>query len=159
MNRIRFVRADGNDTIGLGHIYRTMAIASSMWDKDNIIFLLADDRALKLVKEKGFKAIVLGTSYDQMEEETDILFDKVKDYLAGKTDILVDSYFVTDSYLEKLREYFRVTYIDDFGKKAFPVDILINYSIYAEDIGYEKLYEGSSTKLCLGISYSPSPGK
>ena len=155
MNRIRFVRADGNDKIGLGHIYRTMAIASSMWDKDNIIFLLADERALKLVKEKGFKAIVLGTSYDQMEEETDILFDKVKDYLAGKTDILVDSYFVTDSYLEKLREYFRVTYIDDFGKKAFPVDVLINYSIYAEDIGYEKLYEGSSTKLCLGISYSP----
>jgi spore coat polysaccharide biosynthesis predicted glycosyltransferase SpsG len=69
--------------------------------------------------------------------------------------ILVDSYYVTDAYLEGLRSFGVTVLMDDLGRRAYPVDAVINYNAPAEREEYEQLYRGRETKLFIGSSFVP----
>lgn len=137
---------------------------------EEILFLCADEMSADLVRQYGFRVCVLGTDYCNMESELPawerLLNEKpelfVSDGLAfgGKnsgevledcdclipTDscgsvILVDSYYVTDGYLESLRRFGTVVLLDDMGTKRYPVDAVINYNAPADPDTYKLLYE------------------
>ncbi|WP_051199286.1 UDP-2,4-diacetamido-2,4,6-trideoxy-beta-L-altropyranose hydrolase [Butyrivibrio fibrisolvens] len=166
---MKYVRADGNEIIGMGHIMRCEAISRQMWGDEDICFILADPRPAKELSAKGFKTIILDTDYRNMETEIpdliSILNEKhgafsenvkighKKDKNLAKTELLVDSYFITPKYMEELCKHFKVTLVDDLKKCIYPCDKLINYAIYASDMGYEKDYP--KTKLLLGPEYAP----
>lgn len=67
---------------------------------------------------------------------------------------LVDSYAVTDAYLQALHRFGRVYLLDDMQQHAFPVDGVINYNLFASREKYRELY-GSSTGQYLGAAYVP----
>jgi len=69
--------------------------------------------------------------------------------------LVIDSYFVTKTYLESLAQVTEIIYIDDLDKFKYPVNMLINYNLYAGDMGYEIKYKGTTTKLLLGTAYVP----
>lgn len=166
---MKFVRADGNEIIGMGHIMRCQAISRQMWGDEDICFILADKKPARELLAKGFKTIVLDTDYQDMEKELPKLISAVdektgflpktdktkhgKGQNAVKPEILVDSYFITQKYMEELSGYFKVVLIDDLKKEIFCCDNLINYAIYATDMGYEKDYP--QTQLLLGPEYAP----
>ena len=75
--------------------------------------------------------------------------------LQRNTSILVDSYYVTEKYLAALKSRITTIYMDDIYAFSYPVDMLINYNIYGEEMGYEKDAAFADTKLLLGTEYVP----
>lgn len=69
--------------------------------------------------------------------------------------ILVDSYYVTDRYLEELRSLAPVVLLDDMAQHAYPVTAVVNYNAFAQQAVYAKLYQGTETMYYVGSSYIP----
>lgn len=141
-------RADGNASIGVGHIMRCLTIADEL---DDVLFICADEESAKYVTLRGHKAVSLGSDYKDMESE----LPKLDEYITGSDNvILVDSYYVTDMYLTALKKYGYVVYMDDLQDKTYPVDAVINYNSYADESVYKDLYSDGEGTL-LGLKYMP----
>lgn len=151
MNKL-YIRVDMNQTIATGHVMRCLSIAEAARDEGaDAIFILADAQAEDLIHSKGFRTIVLNSAWNGLEKELPDLLD-----LIAKENIetlLVDSYYVTENYLEALNHATSVAYIDDLNSFHYPVDTLIAYANYWKKMNYEENYP--DTKLLLGCSYVP----
>lgn len=149
-----WIRADGGRQIGMGHIMRCMAIADELWERGkDACFILADESPVSLLESRGHQYIVLHTDYSRMEEELEELLAVMSRERPGP--LLVDSYFVTERYISRLREYVPVVYLDDMCRLQFPVDMLINYNIFASRDLYASEVGGEGCKMLLGPSYAP----
>ena len=152
-----YIRADGNSQIGAGHIMRCLSIAEALKDKGKVtIFLTADEESASLIASRGFATLTLRTRWDHMEEELDTLLPILKEKEITK--LIIDSYSVTKHYMDEVSKYSKIVYLDDLGEALFPVDLLINYNIYANTIPYKERYEQMSIKcptLLLGGEYVP----
>ncbi len=150
-------RADGNSIVGSGHIMRCLSIADAFRNSgENCIFVIADDEPKELIASRGFETITLGTRYDCLEEETEMMRSLLQRLCPDF--VILDTYFVTEKYMNFLNEICRLVYIDDLGAFPYPCRALVNYNAYGPYMGYEKLYEHGSVKvplLCLGIKYAP----
>lgn len=150
-------RVDGNSQIGLGHVMRCRSIADAFVEiGEDCAFILADDSVEAIVKSRGFRSFVMNTRFNCMEVElTEV------QWLIGRLRpryIVVDSYFVTGKYLRFLGALGKVAYLDDLAAFAYPVDVLINYNVYAMDVDYAKIYREGGVKLprcILGTEYVP----
>ncbi len=150
-------RADGNPTIGAGHVMRCLSIADAARDQGlECRFAVADGSFSQTIRNRGFGCEVLGTDYRHMDAEWDELARLLRQ---DEPDIIVvDSYFVTPGYLAWLGQFADVTYIDDLAAFAYPVKNLVNYNIYGPELDYEGLYEAAGVpapRLLLGPQYAP----
>ena len=151
-----FFRADGNKNIGWGHVMRSISIASAFRKTGSeCVFVCADTAMVEVLDNYDFEHIVLNTDYTQMESEIDQFSEII---IKHKPDILfVDSYFVTYNYLSACKNLCKTVYIDDVYSFPYPVDVLINYNVYADKEKYLELYKEESNipKFVLGLSYVP----
>lgn len=160
------IRADGNNQIGIGHVMRCLTLAEELGRQgENVLFLVADESCEELIRERGFASVVLGTAFDDMEPELERLDDIIEQY--GIDRLLIDSYYVTCRYLEELRKKVITVYLDDIDSFPYPVDLLINYNVFAtaKDYPYGIEYNGSVkttglvkeeiTAVLAGPSYAP----
>lgn len=150
-----YVRADANEIIGTGHVMRCLSIAEEMRKQDqDVTFIIADDRSERLIVEKGFDCICLNSVWDDLEQEIDILSQVIKE--RNIQSLLIDTYYVTQRYLDELRKYLRTIYIDDLMAFPYSVDMLINYNIFADVEKYKELYENAydNTEFVLGCEYA-----
>ncbi len=157
MKKNIIIRADANHSIGMGHIMRTLSIADSFRNAGcNVEFLIADGCVSKLIQDRGYKASILRSGYQKLDDELALLPSDIQADL-----IIVDSYYVTAPYLQSLKSRMKATggklaYIDDVYSFPYPVDVLIDYNAYASSDIYDKLYEGSERpQLIIGPTYAP----
>lgn len=147
-----YIRVDINNIIATGHLMRCLAIAEKAKELNiETVFITADNEGTKIIKDKGFKSIVLNTKWDDLDSETNELISVIK-----KNDIkvlLFDTYKVTYDYLNNIRKYTKTAYIDDLNEMDYPVDILISYCNYFQKFNYGQRYK--NTKLLLGTKYTP----
>lgn len=150
-------RTDGNAQIGSGHIMRCLSIADAFKRKNmDCKFVLADESFQPLIEDRGYSVHVLRTDYRDMDSEWDCLQKAIATYRPEL--VIVDSYFVTKSYLQRLKNQVRLAYIDDLAAFAYPVNVLVNYNAYGPEVNYIKLYYDSQTscpQLYLGVAYAP----
>ena len=159
-------RADANSSIGMGHIMRCLSIADVLSistseptiisrGKQDIKFVLADSGVSELIKSRGYEAIILDTLYNRMDDEIEKWIELEPSIDADL--VIVDSYFVTPTYLSWLRDNIgTIVYIDDVLSFSYPVDLLINYNAYAAEASYHKLYGACELpELILGPTYAP----
>ena len=148
-----WIRADGGKEIGTGHIMRCLSVADALSRMgEPVCFLVADTSAEPFLIKCGQEYRVLNSDFRKMEDELETLLP----LLSGgeKSVFLADSYFVTDSYLNRIRKYMPVCYMDDRGISGLPVDMLINYNIFADPSLYGAAgSEGIS--FLLGMEYTP----
>lgn len=145
-----YFRADANPSIGMGHIMRCLSIADAFRDAGrDVQFVLADRQVEELIHRRGYEAVVLHSSFDDMESELGLWPEIIPEL------IIVDSYFVTESYLKALHDKSKLVYIDDLAAFPYPVDILINYNAYGPEIDYHSLYHNHPPELLLGVTYVP----
>ena len=161
------IRADANSKIGMGHVMRCLSVADALLKRgEEVLFVTADDTPVPLLTKKGIPCRVLHTDYADMEAELPELWDVLNELSQGaespeaalvqkNTAILVDSYYVTEKYLAALKKRITTIYMDDIYAFSYPVDMLINYNIYGEEMGYEKDAAFADTKLLLGAEYVP----
>lgn len=147
-----YIRVDMNKSIATGHIMRCLAIADAAKSQgEDVAFILADNQALELVRKKKYQAVVLHTSWDDMESELTALFKIVENRKIQK--LLIDSYQVTEKYLNTLTSHLKTIYIDDRNSFVYPVNGLICYANYWKKFDYSGNYK--NTKLFLGPEYAP----
>lgn len=166
------IRADANSKIGMGHVMRCLSVADALVKRrEEVLFVTADDTPVPLLTKKGIPYRVLHTDYADMEAELPGLLcilqeltqraelpEEVLSRMSSQRKdiaILVDSYYVTEKYLAALKKRITTIYMDDIYAFSYPVDMLINYNIYGEEMGYEKDAAFADTKLLLGTKYVP----
>ena len=147
-----YIRVDGNSEIGTGHVMRCLAIADAVRKSGgDCTFVTADTHMIPLIEDQGFFAVCLDSTWDDLDKETKKMNALIVEQNIKK--LLVDSYFVTPAYLQRLHELTQTIYIDDLNAFRYPCDILINYNVYADSFNYPTQYP--DTKLLLGCRYAP----
>lgn len=157
-------RADGNPDIGAGHIMRCLSIADAALEMGKCsTFITASPHFKDIIVQHGHKNEILNTKFTDMLLE----LDRISNLLihCHPEALIVDSYYVTQDYLNSLKELCcetgsKLTYIDDVMTFAYPCDILINYNIYASERekNYRSLYRAAKENLpllLLGPKYAP----
>ena len=149
-----WIRADAGKEIGTGHIMRCLSIALALQERgQEVCFVLADDEAAGLLAARGLAYTVLHTDYRRMEEELTILLPMLEE---KRPDLLLtDSYFVTPYYLEQVGKYTKTAYVDDTFSFPYPVDVVINYNIYGEQLPYKEKALPRNREFLLGCDYVP----
>lgn len=118
LNRRRIVfRVIGYDEVGMGHIYRCLALAQEITDHE--ILFVCDHRSQVAANKLAGYDHWLGV-YEPEEIEASIL--------ALKPDLVVNDILNTDiDYISRLKEHgIRVVNFEDFGSGAVNADITIN---------------------------------
>ncbi|MDO5154443.1 MAG: UDP-2,4-diacetamido-2,4,6-trideoxy-beta-L-altropyranose hydrolase [Eubacteriales bacterium] len=157
MQKHIYIRADGNEMIATGHIMRCLSVANQLkkWNIE-VTFLVADDRPRALIESRGFSIDVLNTVWNDLDTETEIICDYVKE---NQVEILLlDSYFVTKDYLQKLSQCTKIVYIDDLCAFAYSVHTLVNYYVFGDIENYHKKYAEEAVDMphiLIGGSYIP----
>ena len=149
-----FIRADGGNSIGLGHVMRTLVLAKELRKQNNqVIYLCRDEKnfhkykaGIEKIAEENFKIIKIS--------ENNFIRDIINIQKQINADLLItDSYDVDEEYFNILRPYFKLSgYIDDVNKCRMNVDFILNQNINAHDLNYRKT-TNQKTKLLLGTQY------
>ena len=147
------IRVDANEIVATGHVMRCLAIAEELRKiGQELLFISADDFQRPLIEQKGFEFVSLQTDWKHMEKETERLQAVIDRYHIGL--LLVDSYYVTRAYFEKIHSFTKIMYIDDLGKEVYDVDCTMCYADYYRELELEERYP-SNVKLLLGTRYAP----
>ncbi len=151
-----YIRVDGNEVIATGHVMRCLSIAKKIREKGSeVTFITADNRPGELIRNCGFSVDVLDTVWNALDEET----SKICDYILKHhvKVLLMDSYFVTATYLQQISQYTRIIYIDDLCCFAYPVNMLINYDAFIDKGIYDNLYQSADVLpyIITGSKYVP----
>lgn len=161
-----WIRTDGNEKIATGHLMRCLSIARACADQQKSVrFLVADTQSETLLQERfaypsEFKVQCLHSDYQDMEKELPALERTIhlprssSEHILPqkKTWILVDSYYVTSHYLEALRNWGHVAYLDDLTLFSYPVDCIINYDISESE---KPNCYNAAARCLLGTAYTP----
>lgn len=147
-----YIRADGNAQIGTGHVMRCLSVAQALRDRGTPCRLVAADQEPRPLAERaGFALEALGTDWRDLPGELPALFALLDADPAPV--VLVDSYQITGAYLRALKSRARVACLDDLDLVDAPVDLLVNYNVYAGELGYRERLPGA--RLLLGCDYAP----
>lgn len=171
-NRLIYFRTDGNSQIASGHLVRCFSVALSCLQLGlKVCFLISDEDSNDLLTrilgshpapsvlndcENNFSIMRLKTAaFDHPDQE----LPEVLSLLTSNTTSAVyflDSYYVTESYLQALRPLIKIAYLDDLKLFDYPVDLLINYDIIPDTAmpAYRAAYQNAG-KLFLGTAYTP----
>jgi len=146
------IRADGSDSIGTGHIFRTMALANRLMASNREVIYLCRDLPVSLAKrmeKAGIEVVSIPDTTFFEDEKTFVLeyIEKVKPRW-----IIVDHYDVKEEYYISLRQAgAKIMAIDDINHTKFPVDVLLNQNINANEMNYRC---NSNTIKLLGPRYA-----
>lgn len=135
---------------------RCLSIADGFaCSKENIIFVSADENAETIVTSRGYRNVILGTDALNPDKEIE-LFKSIDEYSEAEL-IIFDGYYFSKEYFEAFSKEKKTVYLDDLVAEAMPVDVIINYNLFADKHEYERLYENcpSGPILILGTDYVP----
>lgn len=147
-----YIRADMNEVIATGHVMRCLSIADAAKEQGKeTVFIVADEKPIEMIKKRGYEAIVLHTLWNNMDKELEVLLPLIKEKNIKK--LLVDSYQVTEKYLQSLEEVTEVFYLDDLDAFEYPVSNVICYANYYSKLSYSNY--NRKTNFYLGTKYMP----
>lgn len=145
------IRVDANQIVATGHLMRCLSIAKEF--SNDCLFITADTSADYIIKDNGFNHVCLNSQYNNLDSEIPKLIKVIHENNIDK--LLIDSYYVSQPYLQILTNKIKTIYIDDMNAFIYPVSALINYSPYYDLFDYKKLYKNQNIKFLLGCDYVP----
>ena len=161
IDRLVYIRADGNAKIATGHLMRCFSIANACRNQGmKVHFLVSDKESADFLQDNLSAAypvtILKNASYDNLERELPELLSLFSYARCKDLIYLLDSYFVTEKYLSAIRPVVKLVYVDDLMLFDYPVDLLVNYDIIPESKmpAYKASYRNVG-KLLLGAGYAP----
>lgn len=147
------IRVDGNEVIATGHVMRCLAIADALKEKGiDLFFISADTSSELVIRQNGFEFLSLDSDWRHMDGEIEKLQNIIVKYRIEV--LLIDSYYVSKSYMKKIHDSTKTIYIDDFGNDIFDVDAVVCYANYYEGLALKDKYP-LNVKLFQGVEYTP----
>lgn len=137
-------------SIGTGHIYRGLIIASRLFIDHDIAFLFREDQklAISMVVSEGFEVL----TYQKTENPTDIIIDHQPDI------IINDLLNTSKAYITTLKKSnIRVINFEDMGEGANYADAVIN-ALYPGNVPHSHFYTGEDY-YCLRDEFIGLPKK
>ena len=129
------IRTDGNMQIGTGHIMRCLSLSDAFRERGGeVVFVTAESYFQKLIQSQGYSCTVLGTAYDNMEEELPTFLPPLERERPEL--VILDSYFVTPGYMKAIKSISKLLYIDDLNAFDYPADAVVNYAVYGPEMPY-----------------------
>lgn len=151
LNELYF-RTDMNRIVATGHIMRCLSIADVARSEGiKCTFILADNAATDLLISRQYSYIILGTHWNDMNTEIDKMISLIRIHKIKK--IIIDSYYVSDAYLNAISNETETWYIDDLNAFHYNVHGIICYANYWKKFRYHINYP--DTELILGTEYVP----
>ena len=142
-------RADGNATIGLGHLVRLLALADMVRGLAPGIFVVREPTVTvaQLVAQAGWAIHALPTQPLQAEADT-----LVTSFLQPSDALVLDGYEFGLAYQQRLRQSgCGLVYIDDLHAWPVVADLLINHSPGVTPADYQA---PTTSRLLLGPAFS-----
>lgn len=142
MNNIAII-ADGDATIGMGHVVRCMSLAEEIRKLgQRVCFISKTEEGIQRIKDDGFDVFRIAE-----RKEISSFIEK------NQTKILiVDSYNVDNEFFSELKSKLeKLVYIDDVNAFDYNVDVVINYNASARKEDYLCCY---SAEMLLGTQYA-----
>lgn len=146
------IRAEGNETIGIGHIMRCLTLADAFRAQGESVLFLSNS-CHELLHKRGYDTVDCPLSFDSGPKEEECMKYLLKEH--GISLLIVDGYQVTKEYLSMLKKMVHLAYIDDVNAFDYPVDDLINYNVFATEEFYGNSQNSSLKKYFLGPAYAP----
>lgn len=139
-------RADGGPTIGMGHFFRTLALAQMLKDDFYCVFATRNPSFFQVheIKKVCHEIIILSDNNSHFKE--------FLSFLNGDEIIVLDNYYFSTEYQKEIKDKgCQLVCIDDLQDKHYVADIVINH---AEGIDASKFSIESYTRLLLGYKYA-----
>lgn len=146
-NKKVIIRVDGNSNIGLGHIYRGIALAHMLDDEFDVSFItkLTSNRSPITDAKFNLEFIPEGV---KLKDEPEYFVTK----LTPDTIIVLDGYEFDEVYQQKIKDFdFKLVYLDDLVQGLQKADMVINHSPGVKKSDYKT---EAYTKLALGLDYA-----
>lgn len=152
----------GNENIGAGHIMRSISLARGFQKRGyEVLFFSKYQQGIESIEKAGIKVQPMphGMNFDrssffygdssELEEDIRYIVENIQEEVEL---IVVDSYNVSKKFFNSLRKLTKcLIYIDDLNAFSYPIDILVNGTASAFNIGYEKK---QTAVLLLGLKYN-----
>ena len=141
------IRVDGNSNIGLGHVYRGIALAEMLKEEYVVEFVTRMDTTISPIKESGFNYTYIPKIIDFSDEPI-----WIKNNYSTDTIVVLDGYDFKEDYQQKIKNSnFKLVYIDDLAQGTQKADMVINHSPGAKEVDYR---HEEYTKFALGLCYA-----
>ncbi len=150
MKSLIYFRADGNAEIGLGHVFRLLALADMLKHRFNCVFLIGKQciTAIEIVEACGYEVVSVKETKKKVEEAENLLKLQKK----ARNIIVLDGYEFDVKYQSILGQNDNVVVlVSDYPSEKTVADLVINH---AGGISYQDYNGMIYTKYCLGPSYS-----
>ncbi len=157
MKRI-VLRADGNNKIGLGHIYRLAALGEMLKNDFECRFAIDQPAPfiIEMIQKTGIDLITFNSGLqskvpDQISPGEEIPFD-LGSYLKGDEIVVMDGYLFGKEYqLSSRKAASAVVCIDDYAKDEYFADLVLNH---APGLNISELKVQSYTTIKTGLDYA-----
>ena len=141
------LRADGSLKIGLGHIYRCIAIAEMLQNEFDCEFLLGYQSQFENVIPKQFTVKHIPKAYSLDMEHRWIQ----SNYDTNSLLIILDGYHFNSAYQKSIKDTnAKLIYIDDLQNEHMYADAVINHS---PNININLYKKETYTKIYTGLEY------
>lgn len=122
--KILFLTAGGSTPkkeLGLGHIFRSLNLASH-FKKNDVFFLLEDfGGSEKIIKKNGYRRIITFRKNENKKNKTIKVIKKFNINL-----IIIDRYKIPKSFVSKIKSYVKTVVISDLQDIDFNADLVVN---------------------------------
>jgi len=137
------ILTEGGENIGFGHITRCLSLYQAFEEKGIIPeFIVNGDKSiLGLLSDKRYRIF-------NWVKEKEYLFN----YIENADIVIIDSYLAKRDIYNRISKLVKVpVYIDDSKRLNYPKGIVVNGSIYAEELDYPK---NNEITYLLGMKYA-----
>ncbi len=146
MSRKILFRADGNSTVGLGHLYRIFALYEMLKKDFDCILITRSDSSYQVVPSDY--SLTLMPESVSLENEAVWL----KQQFGSDSIVVADGYQYTSDYQKSIKvQGFKLVYIDDLVEYHMFADLVINH---APSVQVEQYSAEQYTKFAVGLKYA-----
>ncbi len=140
-------RADGNKDIGLGHMYRLLALFKIYSEKYECCFVTKTTSNTEFIPNE-YKIVLIPENVE-VENEPELLKKK---FNPSEYIVIADGYFFNSIYQKKIKDFgYNLIYVDDMATEYMYADIVVNHSPYVTQNNFKcEPY----TKFALGLDYA-----